>query len=138
MFSLTAFLMDLGLSEIAAGFGILVLVSGAVGVAYNAFRTQRNKLRDDATKQKADAAKEWREVADAHAEKIALLDLQVKTCKKEHENCELRINDLTEFNLRLQARERGYQRVINKLEIRSKLEPTDWNDITDAPSFDTR
>src|SRR6185369_14961189 len=127
-------LMDFGFSEIAAAFGILVLVAGAAGVAYNAFRTQRNKVRDDATKQKADAAKEWREVADAHAEKLALLDLQFKTCKKEHEACEFRINDLTEFNLRLQARERGYQRVINKLEIRLKLEPTDWNDITDAPS----
>jgi len=124
-----------GFSEILAGLGIVVLLAGVAGTAYYSFRSKRNKVRDDATKEKADAAKEWQDVANATKEKLALLDLQLKAAAAAHAACEEQINSLTQFNLRLQSRERGYQRGINKLELRLGLEATDWNDITDAPSF---
>jgi hypothetical protein len=137
-FSLIFALMEFGLSQILTVLGIGTLLASAAGFFYYKFQLQKNEVRDDATKKRADAAKEWRDVADAHAEKIAILDKSVAAWKKLHETCEENINDLTQFNLRLQARERSYQRTINRLEIRLKIEPTDWNDVTDAPSFDSR
>jgi hypothetical protein len=136
-FNLIGFLVEIGLDRVATVLAIGTLLACAAGYFYYRFRLQEGEVRDDATKVKADAAKEWRDVADAHAEKIKGLDLQVASWKKLHETCEANINELTQFNLRLQSRERSYQRTINRLEIRLRIDPTDWNEVTDAPSFDS-
>ncbi len=69
----------------------------------------------------------------AQGDKIRLLDEGLKGCKAEHAACELRVNRITAFNLRLQAREAGYQKSINRLEHRSGIDITDWNDVSHAP-----
>lgn len=92
---------------------------------------------DSRSKKKLSAAKEWRELAEAHAARVAELVAAVETWKQAHQQCEQKINEITTFNLRLQARERQYQRTINRLELRSGLEVTDWNDITDVPSINS-
>lgn len=134
-FNLMVLLIEIGLKEVVAALVILTAVAAAAGFFYYNFRLQKNKVRDDNARGKADAAKEWREVADAHAVKIKDLEDQVSTCKLAHQNCEKTINEITQFNLRLQSRERGYQRTINRLEVKAGLVPTDFNDIRDAPSF---
>lgn len=129
-------LIEIGLAQVLGVMALIGMLAAATGWFYYGVRQQKNKLRDDATKGRADAAREWRDVAEAHAAKIEDLNQQVQTWKLAHDQCEKKINKITQFNLRLQSREHNYQRTINRLEIKAGLEPTDFYDTSDPQSLD--
>lgn len=123
-------LLTIGIKEVAEAFALMVLLAALAGGFWYTFRAQRTKVKGDAAREKADAAKEWREVADAHAATLELLKAGLEKCKGEHALCEQKINLITMFNLRLQARETRYQKTINRLESKLGLEQTDFLDVT--------
>jgi len=123
-------LIEFSLSQFAAALGVIAVVATAAGFTWYSFRSQRAKV-------KADAIKDWRDVAEAQNKKIGILEEGLKQCREEHETGQQRVNELTQTILRFLARERSYRRTINRLEVRAGLPITDWDDITDAPeSFD--
>src|SRR5262249_37912906 len=90
-------------------------------------------FKDKGKKQKLDALGELGSVVGAQKEKIDILETGLAACRSEHEQCQRKINAISAFNLRLQAREQRYQTTINRLEVRQGLEPTDFSDVSHAP-----
>lgn len=119
-------LVEFGLTEFAVALGVLLSLAALFGVAWYTFRAQKKTVA-------ASALKDWRDVADAQGEKIRLLEEGLKQCRSEHERCERRINRISAFNLRLQARESRYQKQINRLEGALELDVTDFSEVGDAP-----
>lgn len=118
--------IELTLANIGVAIGVVIAVATLAGVAYYTFRSQKPKVR-------ADAIKEFSEAFDGLEKKYELLEAKLKDVESEHQRCERRINRISAFNLRLQAREVKYQRTINWMERRMGQEVTDFSDITDSP-----
>jgi hypothetical protein len=108
-------LITFGVSELIEVLGLVVIL----GVAWYTFRSQAPKV--------------WRDVADGLTKKVAALEEQIGDCEAEHERCNRKVNKLTAFNLRMQAREKKYQSTINRLEHSNGLQITDWSDGSEAP-----
>ncbi|PYS67134.1 MAG: hypothetical protein DMF69_23995, partial [Acidobacteria bacterium] len=96
------------------------------GTAWYTLRNQKRTV-------KSDAIQDLNDVVEAQSLKIQLLNDGLTSCRTEHEKCERKINGITAFNLRLQAREGVYQRTINRLEAKSGLEMTDFSNLIHAP-----
>ena len=118
--------IEFGLSEILGAFALVAIL--ATLIAHFKFGVFTAKKASD-----AEAIRLLESVVNAQGEKISLLDEGLKGCKAEHANCEMRVNQITAFNLRLQAREQAYQKTINRLELKLGLEITDFNDVSHAP-----
>ena len=118
--------IEFGLSQILGAFALVALVAALVGHFRYGLGAAKKTVR-------ANAIKELELVVLAQGKRIGLLDEGLKGCKAEHATCERRVNAITTFNLRLQARERAYQRTINRMEVKLGLETTDFNDVSHAP-----
>lgn len=118
-------LIEFGLSQILSLFAFLGIAAVAVGHFIFGVGRTKKELRTD-------AIAELEAVVRAQGGKITLLEEGLKGCKAEHANCELRVNAITAFNLRLQAREQQYQKTINRLESKLGFEITDFNDVSHA------
>jgi len=116
------FIIELTLSGLAGAAVLVGLAGAACGYFFYSFRSQKSGV-------KADAVREWSEVASALNEKLGLLEAELKRVEGECERCQLKINTITAFNLRLQAREIGYQKRINILERKAGVEITDFNAV---------
>lgn len=122
-------IIELTLSGALGALALIGMVGAAGGYFFYSFRASKATV-------KADAVRQWSEVADALQQKVGLLETQIDGLKGEHERCQLKVNNITAFNLRLQAREARYQRTINRLERKAGVEITDFNEI-EAPEDST-
>lgn len=116
------FIIEITFGGALTALGLVGLVGAAGGYLFYSFKLQKSTV-------KANAVREWSEVASALNEKVGLLEAEVERVKGECERCQLKINTITAFNLRLQAREIGYQKRINILERKAGVEITDFNDV---------
>src|SRR5688572_406640 len=121
--------VNLGLTEFAVALGVVTGLAALAGAAYYTFRSQRAKVKGDAAKEKSDVVQEWRDVVDVYDVKIKFLEQGLAECRGEHATCERKVNRIIAFNLRHQARERHYQRLINELQVQAGLPVTDFNDV---------
>ena len=119
-------LIQFGLQELLTLLVVIGIVVAALGTAWHTLRNQRRTV-------KSDAIQDLNDVVEAQSLKIQLLNDGLTSCRTEHEKCERKINGITAFNLRLQAREGVYQRTINRLEAKSGLEMTDFSNLIHAP-----
>lgn len=94
--------------------------AGILGVAWFTFRSQARKV-------KADVVRELNDVIDALGEKIKILKELIDKCAREHKECEEKVNEVTQFNLRFQAREKLSHTTINRLERKLGLDETEWD-----------
>ena len=118
-------LIQFGLQELLAVLVVIGIVVAALAVAWYTLRNQKRTV-------KSDAIQDLNDVVEAQSLKIQLLNDGLTSCRAEHEKCERKINLITAFNLRLQAREGLYQKTINRLEARSGLEQTDFSNVSHA------
>ena len=107
-------------------FGLVAIVATVIGYFLRGFKKEGDSHKDE-------LIDELKDLCTVHKEKIAEVSRGLESCKSEHEKCEMRINDITAFNLRLQARELGYQQSINRLEQRLGLPTTDFINVSHAP-----
>jgi hypothetical protein len=141
--SLMFSLVELGLKDFGAALVVIGLLVAAAGYAWYVFRCQKKLVRDDAAKQRADAAKDkfdvihdWQTIADVQDRKIELLEEQLKEGKADHASSERKVNRLTAFNLRLQARELKSQKAICEMQLRLRMPVTDFSDVNDPEDSD--
>lgn len=108
--------------------GLLALVAAlavVVGYFIRGVKRERGSVKDE-------LIKDLSTLCETHKGKIEELSAGLEGCKAEHAKCEGRINAISAFNLRLQAREIGYQKSINRLERRLGIIETDFTDVSQA------
>ena len=118
-------LIEFGLNQFLTGMTVVGVLAVLAGYFVRGFRKERGSVKDE-------TIQELRQLCDVHKQKIDQLTEGLKACKAEHEQCERRVNEITAFNLRLQARGQQYEKTINRLEVRQGLEPTDFSKVTHA------
>ena len=118
--------VEVGLNQLLGAFALATVIATLVGHFIFGLGTSKKGFKDA-------AIKDLRDVVDAQGKKIGFLEEGLKGCKTEHANCEIKVNTITAFNLRLQAREQVYQRTINRLEGKLGVEITDFNEVSHAP-----
>ena len=118
-------LIEFGISQILAALALVAIVATTLAVFAVRFREGKRTS-------KRDVIQDWRDVVESQNAKLSVLEEGLASCKKEHKECERKINGMTAFNLRLQAREQRYQRKINRLERALNLEETDFGDGIDG------
>jgi len=126
VFIMPGLIVELTLGGFLTVLAIVGIVGAAAGSFFYSFRSQKATV-------KADAVHEWSEVASALEKKIGLAEEEIASLKMKDAQCQMKVNNITAFNLRLQAREVRYQRRINVLERMAGVDVTDFNDVTDAP-----
>ncbi len=127
---LSLIIVDLSFKEVLAVLlsflGVVAILATVIGYFIVQVRKQSGAVKDGLI---SDLTK----LCEVNKGKIEDLMKGLEGCKAEHEKCERRINDITIFNLRLQAREVGYQNSINRLEKKLGISQTDFNDVRQAP-----
>jgi len=118
--------IEITLGNVLALLALIAVIAVAAGYAFYSFRTQKPKV-------KTDVIAEWSAITAALEKRLGLLSEDLQRVEGEHARCQLKINEITAFNLRLQGREIHYQRTINKLERNLGWEITDFNDVTATP-----
>lgn len=106
--------------------GLVSILAVIVGYFVRGVRKERSSVKDE-------VIGELQKLGELHKGKIAELSTGLEACKREHAHCERKINGITAFNLRLQARETLYQKTINRLEHRLGIELTDFSDVSQTP-----
>jgi hypothetical protein len=119
-------IIELTFSNVVTALAAFGIAGTVVGYFIYSARTQKPKVR-------ADAVSEFSQLAEALKTKLELMQGEIGALRGEHERCQRKINEVTAFNLRLQAREYHYQNRINRLERALGLEITDFNDFTASP-----
>jgi hypothetical protein len=114
------------LAVILAFFAVVAILATVIGYFIVQVRKQSGAVKDGLI---SDLTK----LCEFNKDKIDDLTTGLEGCKAEHQKCERRINDITIFNLRLQAREVGYQNSINRLERQLGISQTDFSDVSQAP-----
>lgn len=112
---------------------------GLLGLAAATAAYFRFRYKDETQHRTADAITTWKELAEARWSAIKgmqdeKLDLERHVTRLESElgDCEKLRNDFAVFNLRLQAKNAHYEKCINRLEERSNLPLTNFDDPTPA------
>jgi chromosome segregation ATPase len=119
-------IVELSLASLGGALLVIGLVGVAAGYLFYSFRSQKPKVR-------ADAIAELSRAFEGVKAQCEQLDQKVKNVVAEHERCQRKLNRISAFNLRLQAREVRYQKTINRMERKLGEEVTDFSDITDTP-----
>lgn len=108
-------LIAIGPLDVVYAVSAMLAILAAFAAAYYVIRSQALRI--------------WKDLNDGLKQRVGELEAKVAECEKEHTNCNRRVNKLTGFNLRMQARERRYQTTINALEHKLNLPVTDWLDV---------
>ena len=119
-------LIDLGWKDLPGLLALVAIVAAVIGYFTRGVKKERGSVKDE-------TIQELRTLCEVHKGKIADLEQGLRGARQEHAACERKINGITAFNLRLQAREVNYQKTINRLELRLGMDPTDFADVSHAP-----
>lgn len=115
--------VDVTFSNLVPGLAVVAILALIVAYFWVTFRRNSDDAKDK-------ALKDWKDLAEARLAKNKDLEAENKTLKEELKDCAQLRDDFAQHVLRANARELLYQRCINNLEIRLKMEPTNFDDPT--------
>jgi len=119
-------LIEVGFKDLPRILEVVLVLAVIAAYIYREVKRQGGSYKDEVI---SDLTK----LVNGHKGRIEDLTTGLEACKAEHAKCQLKINSITAFNLRLQARETGYQKSINRMEHRLGITPTDFTDVIHAP-----
>jgi hypothetical protein len=112
--------VDVTFGSLTTALGLIVIIAGMGGYFWFNWRTSGDKAKDE-------TIDTWKGLAESRAARNAELEAENKELSSRLDACEKLRNEITRFNLRLQARETQYQHSINRLEVELKLKPTNFD-----------
>jgi cell division protein FtsB len=115
--------VDITLSNLLTGLAVVAIVALVIAYFVYNFRNSGSQARDK-------ALKNWKDLAESEQAKNAQLVKENERLSAEVRDCAQLRDDFAQHVLRSTAREINYQRCINRLEVMLKLEPTNFDDLT--------
>lgn len=123
------------MGDLTISLGAVVAVFAVIGGVTAALFYFRFYRESGAQKANETAVKNWRELAesrkaklDALEEELAEVRLELKSTERERDDAVESRNECAQENLRLQARQRRLERVVNDLQRKCGIPETDFDD----------